>query len=1027
MIPQHSGPIEVFYSYSHKDEELRDELEKHLSMLRREGVIQNWHDRKIVAGAKWGGDIDEHLVTADIVFLLVSPDFLASDYCYDIEVKLAIDRHKAGLTQVIPIILRPCDWASAPFGQLQALPKDARPVTTWADRDSAFIDIVEAIRKISQRPSASPGKSIGPPRNIPRPPIVGFVVRRDNDGRDIVKRLKEELGPQKNQLIALSGPGGVGKTTLAAEVTRALIPDYEQRVVWISALGDVDFALSMLLNEIATNLGEPRLRTLAPEAKAEQVQALLASAPTLVILDNFETIAPTEQERCVDFLVHHAACSALITTRQRIPSARNITIPVMSSDEAEGFLERLIEQASDPDAFAQLDRDRILKASERNPLVLQWVVAQIDLAQDAETVLNDLAHGAGDAAQRVFDRSFDLEQLGDNGRATLLALSLFAPDASRSGLAEVAGFGQDRRLLNLAVKRLADLWLVKTAKSGSRLAVEGLTRALAKASLMKNERVDEFRQRFVAYFLNYAESHADPTPSSLDALEAEKDNVLGAMDIASNLGDWTSVMKIYPSLVEFLDLRGYWDEAIRRGEQAVQAAEAVKADGLAAGFAGNIAMIRIRRGEYDEGRRSFRHVLDSYRKLGSEIGVSSSLHNLGSIAHTQGELETARQLYNESLQIEKKLGNQRGIAVTLHNLGMIAQTGGQLDEARQLYNQSLQIEKQLRNPRGIAVTLHQLGVIAQNQRDFEQAQELYLESLEIKKRLGDQSGIASTLHQLGTIAEQREELGEARRLFYESLEIAINLGDQRSIATTLNNLAALAQRQEDLSEARRLYNESLAIKRRLNDLRGIASTLQNLALLATHQGDPTEARRIYEESLAIWRKLGDKRRVESGRANLEVIAHRQLESDHQKAEQLMQEGRWREARDILERNKEEFRNLQDREGFARTLLALAQSEQAIGDLERARWTYKDALDQFQSLDQRYVAITSVYLGRLELQTGLVKDALTHLSDAETYFGKVNGEPNLVIVRQLLDAAKQLATKQLDDESWFSRTKLKKGM
>ena len=138
--------IEVFYSYSHKDEELRDQLEIHLSLLKRQGVIDNWHDRRISAGNEWANEIDEHLNTARIILLLISADFLASDYCYDVEMKRALERHTTGEARVIPVILRSVDWQHASFGKLQALPKDAKPVTSWDNRDEAFTDIARGIR-----------------------------------------------------------------------------------------------------------------------------------------------------------------------------------------------------------------------------------------------------------------------------------------------------------------------------------------------------------------------------------------------------------------------------------------------------------------------------------------------------------------------------------------------------------------------------------------------------------------------------------------------------------------------------------------------------------------------------------------------------------------------------------------------------------------------------------------------------------------------------------------------------------------
>lgn len=143
-----TGSVEVFYSYSHQDEVLRNELESHLSVLKRQGVVKTWHDRRIQPGDGWKGKIDEHVDKADLVLLLVSADFLASDYCYDVEMSRALARHEFGNTRVVPVIVRPCDWHYAPFGTLQALPKDGVAVTSWNNRDEAFKDVAVALRKV---------------------------------------------------------------------------------------------------------------------------------------------------------------------------------------------------------------------------------------------------------------------------------------------------------------------------------------------------------------------------------------------------------------------------------------------------------------------------------------------------------------------------------------------------------------------------------------------------------------------------------------------------------------------------------------------------------------------------------------------------------------------------------------------------------------------------------------------------------------------------------------------------------------
>lgn len=168
----------LFFSYSHKDEDLRNELEVHLSALKRRGIINTWHDRRIVAGQDFGHEIDKQLEQADVILLLISPDFIASDYCYNIEVRRALDRHESGEARVIPVILRPCDWKDLPFGSLLAAPIDGKPVTKYPNRDEAFLEIVEAIKKaLNFKPESF---TSGRNEATPKPESVSEVIRSSN-------------------------------------------------------------------------------------------------------------------------------------------------------------------------------------------------------------------------------------------------------------------------------------------------------------------------------------------------------------------------------------------------------------------------------------------------------------------------------------------------------------------------------------------------------------------------------------------------------------------------------------------------------------------------------------------------------------------------------------------------------------------------------------------------------------------------------------------------------------------------------
>ncbi len=773
---------DIFLSHNHVDEAWTAKLAERLER-------EDWLERKLrVFFSPWDirpgqsipKEIESALLKSRKVGLILSPEAMNSAW---VELERLVTTYiavSARDERLIPLYRRTCE-----------IPPLLQPILSVDFRDdSDFEESYQrllAVIKDEQMPRRSRRSSSNdalPPSSIPRPPTVGFVPRQDVERRrDLVERLKEELAPEKEQVVALWGVGGVGKTTLAAEVARELEGAFADRVVWMSAYDRADFTFAALLDTIAAQLGREDLRTLAPDKKSQAVCALACAQPTLVVLDNYETISPEECVRCVNWLKHEATCPALITTREKIDEARNIRVGEMSDDEAREFLNRLVESAQDKSIFTETVRGQIIETAEANPYVMEWVFAQIDLADDPQDVFADLSSGKGKVAERVFERSFNLPQLGEDGRAALLTLTLFVPDAPRDALAQVAGFGDDTDRVREAVRRLSALRLITTkeGKHVRRLAVEGLTRSLAKAHLDRDSLANEYRQRFVAHFLDYAKSHRQPTPEDFDALEAEKDNMLGATDLAFEMADWLSVMRIAIVLAppdHMLSVRGYWDEALGRGEQATEAAQRAGNERAVASFAANAATIRMLRGEYDEAERAYQQALDAFKKLKSEKNIAASLHQLAMIAQAQDKMEEARRLYDESLVINKKLGDHSGIASTLHQLGRLAQVEGEMEEARRLYDESLEIERKFGNQSGsgIASTLHQLGRLAQAQDKMEEARRLYNESLEIKKKLGDQNGIALTLGQLGLLAEQEGKKSEAVRLFREALSIFEKLG-----------------------------------------------------------------------------------------------------------------------------------------------------------------------------------------------------------------------------------------------------------
>jgi hypothetical protein len=196
MSSDSSESIEVFYSYAQKDEGLRKELEKHLGSLKRLNLIRDWSNQNIPVGANRRQAVDVHLNTAHVILLLISADFIASDYCYSVEMQRALERHKQGKARVIPVLLREVYLGDTPIAALRVLPADGVPVTKWPDLDAAFTDVAKGIREVIQDIKAPFDNKYLTDKNKPR-------VKNDVSAQDsIANKMRETtVRPERGQNV----------------------------------------------------------------------------------------------------------------------------------------------------------------------------------------------------------------------------------------------------------------------------------------------------------------------------------------------------------------------------------------------------------------------------------------------------------------------------------------------------------------------------------------------------------------------------------------------------------------------------------------------------------------------------------------------------------------------------------------------------------------------------------------------------------------------------------------------------------
>ncbi|HEV7919957.1 MAG TPA: TIR domain-containing protein, partial [Thermoanaerobaculia bacterium] len=407
--------VRLFVSYSHRDAKLKDQLVEHLSNLRNQAVITSWEDRQLVPGTDWSAEIQRQLAAADFVLLLISSSFLASGYCTTVEMKQALDSGRA-----IPILLRKVDWAGAGFAKLQVLPSGAKPVTSWKDRDAAFTDVVQGIRRAIA--SAPPPVSLW---NVPHARNPNFVGREDLLD-DLARALATDSAAAVVQ--AISGLGGVGKTQIAVEYAYRSRSDY-QLVWWIRS--ELPTTLASDYGALAAPLGLPSAVD-QPVIVAAVKAWLELHQGWLLIFDNVE-----KPEDVAPYLPSGRAGQVILTSRN--PNWRGIAEPlqvdVMPPDDAVrlllkrsgkkdeaaaaevakelGYLPLAIEQAaaymeerSTPVAdYLHLFRTRRkeLWARDRRPLATVWQMSMERVRVEnpaAEELLHLMAYLAPDDVPR---------------------------------------------------------------------------------------------------------------------------------------------------------------------------------------------------------------------------------------------------------------------------------------------------------------------------------------------------------------------------------------------------------------------------------------------------------------------------------------------------------------------------------------------------------------------------------------------------------------------------------------------------
>ncbi|HYP39092.1 MAG TPA: FxSxx-COOH system tetratricopeptide repeat protein [Chloroflexia bacterium] len=678
-------PVEIFISYAHEDENLRKELEKHLSILTRRKMIIGWQDRKIIPGHNWKKEIDEKLNTAKVILLLVSADFLASDYCYGIEMKKALQRDKVKEARVIPVILRDVYWRGAPFGKLQALPTDGKAVTSWGNPDSAFKIVAEGIVKVIEEIRAKPPagapqstgtKSSGRGKVSGQPGIWNVPHRRNPNftGREeLLAELREELTSGKHAALtqAIYGLGGVGKTQLATEYAYRHAGEYD--VVWW-VRSEEAATLAADYAALAGRLGLPEKDAREQEVVVEAVRGWLEGKQRwLLVFDNAN--GPEEVNRYLPGVVKG---HVIITSRN--PNWGEIASPlqvkVLEPDKGAEFLlhrTRQEDEASARTLSEELGGLPLALAQagayiEANGVTIEHYLELFQLRRE------DL--WAGEQGPLDYDKrtvsitlSLAIKQVETKAPASMDLLHLCAflgpDDIPRSMLSggkeylpeQLGETVADELKMNKAIEALRHYSLVEVDMDRTSLSVHRLVQAVVRDGLGGDERKV------------WAEA---------------------AVDV---------VDEAFPS--ESYDVRT-WGECARLLPHGLAATGHVEELGIASGRAGrllnHVGNYLWGRAQYTEAKTVLQRSVPIMSKVHGEehSAYATTLNNLGMVLQDMGDLVGAKEHYERALAIDEQAFGplHPNVARDVNNLGSVLQDMGDLQGAKEHLERAFRISRQ---------------------------------------------------------------------------------------------------------------------------------------------------------------------------------------------------------------------------------------------------------------------------------------------------------------------------------------------
>jgi tetratricopeptide (TPR) repeat protein len=847
-------PPPVFISYSHKDRTWKERLVRQLGVLQREGLLHVWHDGLISTGGDWLPEIESAMTEAGVAVLLVSADFLNSDFIRGREVPTLLKRRQNEGMRIFPVIVNPCPWQKVKWlAPIQALPEGDKTLADLskvkADRvlSSLAVEILELVQagmpatgakargrqpglsgadlKASKHQAPLKASSVGTsegsswpsgtalPRlhQLPAPP-ADFTGR----GQELQELRAAIVAGGATAIFGLHGMGGVGKTALALKLAEEVAGQYLDGQIYLDLKG------------VSTPLKPTQamawvVRSFQPEAPLPEDEAELAALyrselhdkRVLLLMDN---AANREQ---VEPLRPPAGCALLVTSRFHFSFSGLTTrdLDELSGDEAQKLLLRACPRIGA--AAAELAR-----VCGGLPLALSLASGALNERADLSPAAYARQLAKGRKRLVGVDASLDLSYrlIPENLQRLWRLLAVFPGTFDAAAAAAVWELDED--VTDEALGKLVTSSLLDWEERLGRYRLHDLARSFAELRLAVAERATACRRHAEHYLEILAQADelylqgGMEIENALSLFDREWDNVKAghAWAVEQPLEDpgAAGLSTMYPDAgVHCLALRLRAADRIQWLETAVAAARQCRDRGLEANHLGNLG---IAYGDLGEPRRAI-ELHEQHGAFAREIGdrrsESNALTNLGNAYLDLGEPRRAIEHHEQALAIKREIGDRWGESYALGSLGLAYAFLGEPRRAIEFYEQRVSLSREFGDRKGESNGLGNLGLAYAALGEPHRAIDFYQQALAISREIGHRSGESNALGSLGIAYADLSEYERAIELYEQQLAISYAIGDGWGKVSASWNLGIIFERQGNLARAVQLMQLLVDLERHL--------------------------------------------------------------------------------------------------------------------------------------------------------------------------------------------------------------------